>query len=81
MPLRWEGTERGVPHLYVHGHFHELMYPRWYIQNGSLIGWNDFAVRIGCGFQDPIQASFVIDEPHKVVSNFNPIIVEKRRRK
>lgn len=80
VPLRWEGTGRGVPHLHVHGHFHELMYPRWFIQNGSLIGWNDFAVRIGCGFQDPIQASFVIDEKFKMVSNFNPIIVSKPRK-
>lgn len=80
LPVRWEGTERGVPHLYVQGHLHQLHYPGFYICNGSLIGWNDFADRIGCPYEDPRQASFVVDERFKIVSNFNPIIVEKRGR-
>ena len=75
LPLRWEGTELGVPHMYVNGHFHYLCYPGLFMQNGSLIGWNDFAEWIGCPYSDPMQGSFVIDERHKIVSNFNPIIV------
>ncbi len=34
MPLRWEGTEKGVPHLYAFGHYHSLQYPRFFIVNG-----------------------------------------------
>ena len=80
IPVRWEGTEKGVPHLYVNGHFHSLQFPRFFMQNGSLIGWNDFAERIGCPFDDPQQASFVVDEKFKVVSNFNPILVDKPKK-
>ena len=78
VPVRWEGTEKGVPHLYVNGHFHSLQFPRFFMQNGSLIGWNDFAERIGAPYDDPQQASFVVDERYKMVNNFNAIVVQKR---
>lgn len=77
VPQRWEGTAKGAPHLYVQGHLHTAMYPRGAIFNGSLIGWNDFAEWVGCGYEDPVQTSFVVDEKHKLVSNYNPIIVTK----
>lgn len=79
VPKRWEGTDKGAPHLYVQGHLHSLMYPKGSIYNGSLIGWNDFAEWIGAGYEDPMQTSFVVDERYGIVSNFNPIIVTKRR--
>ena len=77
VPIRWEGTERGAPHLYVHGHFHHRLFGTAFIQNGSLIGYNDFAERIGCPYEDPMQTSFVIDERYKLVSHYNPILVQK----
>lgn len=80
IPFRWEGTPMGASHLDVFGHFHHLMYPKFFIQNGSLIGWNDFADRIGAPYEDPQQFSFVVDERYRVVSNFNPILVTKPRR-
>lgn len=81
VPQRWEGTDKGAPHLYVQGHLHTLMYPKGSIYNGSLIGWNDFAEWIGAGYEDPMQSSFVVDALHGLVSNFNPIIVQKTRGK
>src|SRR5690606_681200 len=36
--------------------------PKDFVCNGSLIGWNAYAERIGCGYEEPMQASFVIDE-------------------
>ncbi len=80
LPLRFEGTSMGAAHLHVWGHFHQLMYPKNFIQNGSLIGWNDFAEAIAAGYEDPQQCSFVIDERYKIVSNFNPILVTKPRK-
>ena len=80
IPPDWEGTALGACHLYIHGHFHQLAYPGLFIQNGSLIGWNPFADRIGAGYQDPQQFSFVVDERYRVVSNFNPILVTKPRK-
>jgi len=53
IPIRWEGTDKGAHHLNVNGHFHQLMFPKFFIGNGSLIGWNDFAERIGCAYEDP----------------------------
>lgn len=81
VPIRWEGTNKGAVHLNVFGHFHQLQYPKGFIGNGSLIGWNDFAERIGCSYEDPQQCSFVVDNRFKVVSNWNPIIVDKRLKK
>lgn len=80
VPIRWEGTEQGAPHLNVFGHFHTLQYPKFFVGNGSLIGWNDFAERIGAPFEDPLQCSFVVDERYHLVSNWNPIIVTKPKR-
>ncbi|MDX1495360.1 MAG: hypothetical protein R3253_14935, partial [Longimicrobiales bacterium] len=53
VPPRWEGTELAAPHLQCFGHFHQSLYPGSFICNGSLIGWNDFAERIGCPYEDP----------------------------
>lgn len=80
VPIRWEGTERGAPHLYVQGHLHTWMFPKGSIYNGSGIGWNDFAEWIGAGYEDPVQTSFVVDEKYKMVSNFNPILLTKARK-
>lgn len=58
------------------GHHHTLGYPGDFMQNGSLIGWNLYADSKGLAYEEPVQASFVIDERHKLVSNFNPILVK-----
>lgn len=69
---------RGAPiRLDVIGHFHSLQYPKDFIVNGSLIGWNAYAESKGFGYEEPMQASFVVDEEHRLVSNFNPILVKR----
>lgn len=58
------------------GHFHSLQFPKDFIVNGSLIGWNAYAEAKGFGYEEPMQASFVIDDRYGLVSNFNPILVK-----
>jgi hypothetical protein len=79
-PLRFEHTDQGPTHLDVFGHWHELEYPRWFIKNGSLIGWNLYAEAKGLSFQDPLQCCFVVDDQYKTVSHFNPIFVTPRKK-
>jgi len=65
-------------HLDCIGHHHHLQFPPDLIGNGSLIGWNAYAEAKGFGYQDPLQASFVVDDRYKMVSNFNPVICTPR---
>jgi hypothetical protein len=81
VPPRFELTDQGPTHLDLFGHRHELMYPRLFIQNGSLIGWNLYAESKGFSYQDPYQCCFVVDERYKTVSYFNPIFVQAKRGK
>lgn len=66
--------------VYCHGHFHQYDPGRTRVGNGSLIGWNGYADRGGFGFEQPLQASFVIDAKHRIVSNLNPILVDKAKK-
>jgi hypothetical protein len=66
--------------LYCHGHFHTYDPGRRRVGNGSLIGFNSYADRNGFEFEEPMQASFVVDSRHKVVSNLNPILLVKRKK-
>lgn len=75
-----EAQSLGRVLLYPHGHFHMYDPARNRLGNGSLIGWNSYAERYGFDFQAPMQASCVIDSRYKVVSNINPILVEKARK-
>lgn len=77
LPPEWEGTAMAAPHLNVFGHFHQTLFPGTFMVNGSLIGWNDFAERIGCPHEIPKQTCFVIDERYRAVSHYSPIIVDK----
>ncbi len=79
IPPEWEGTDMGSPHLNVFGHFHQRLHVGPFIVNGSLIGWNDFAERIGCPFEVPAQTCFVIDERYRAVSHYSPLLVDKTR--
>lgn len=47
--------------LDVFGHFHQYVDGRTFISNGSLIGYNAYALRNGLAFERPQQACFVID--------------------
>lgn len=48
--------------LDVFGHFHQLRDGGNFICNGSLIGYNGFALSIGADFEPPKQALFLLDK-------------------
>ncbi len=54
--------DRVRPSTYHHiGHFHQLRDFGRAIVNGSLIGYNDFAMSIGADFEVPQQAFYILD--------------------
>lgn len=48
--------------LDVFGHFHQLIYAPNFVCNGSLIGYNAYALSIKADFEPPRQALFLIDK-------------------
>lgn len=59
---QWNKSERCD--LDVFGHFHEYLDGGHFVCNGSLVGYNAFAVRIKAEYQPPIQAFLVFDRKH-----------------
>jgi len=58
---QWNKTEKA--YLDVFGHFHtQMMDCGPFVSNGSLIGWNAFAVSIKASYEEPKQSFFVIDQ-------------------
>ena len=70
-----------VATLDVIGHWHQYMPARQggCVVNGSLIGYNGFALRIKAGYEDPTQAFFLIDRDRGVTCHW-PILFERRTR-
>ncbi len=56
---RWETVRHAD--LTVGGHFHTRLSFRDIEMNGSLIGYNAYAQRIGARFEEPAQSAFMID--------------------
>jgi hypothetical protein len=56
------------------GHFHQMKNGGTFISNGSLIGWNSFAIRIKTDFEKPKQTFFLIDKKY-FVNCVRPIIL------
>ena len=48
----------------VFGHFHQQKDGGNFISNGSLIGWNSYAIRIKADYEKPSQTFFLIDKQH-----------------
>jgi len=59
---RWNDKEHAT--LDIFGHFHQLHFQSNFVSNGSLIGYNQFAQRLGCSPEPPRQAFFLIDKDH-----------------
>lgn len=55
-------------------HFHQMKDGGTFISNGSLIGWNAFAIKIKADFEKPKQAFFLVDKKRFVVC-VRPIIL------
>lgn len=64
-----------APDLDVFGHFHQSMVGETFIANGSLVGYNDYAVRNRFPFQIPQQTLFVVNREWRRRSLVMPIFV------
>jgi len=79
VPLRkavdaWDVFKRAS--LSVFGHWHTLdNYGSWAVGNGSLIGFNAYALSIKARFEPPQQAFFLIDAERKRKTGAFPIFV------
>jgi hypothetical protein len=58
------------------GHMHQLRDGGKFICNGSLVGYNDFAVRIKADYERPKQAFFLIDHKRKEKTVCCPIFLD-----
>lgn len=56
---QWNQADKDVD-LDVFGHFHQYLDAGNFVSNGSLIGRNDFAIRIKAGYEPPQQAFFTV---------------------
>lgn len=61
---------KAIPvNLDVFAHFHQLIEGEKFIANGSLVGFNSFAIAIKAAYEKPQQSMFVINEQHgKILS-------------
>jgi hypothetical protein len=71
---QWDMTQQAD--LDIFGHFHRLIDNSKFVMNGSLIGYNDFAVRIRAPYQKPQQAFFLVNRKWNSKSVFTPIFLE-----
>lgn len=62
--------------LDVFGHFHQFVDAQNFIVNGSLIGYNAFAVYIKAPFEVPKQAFFLVSKKYRSKAMVTPIFVE-----
>ena len=71
----WNQSVRDV-NLDVFGHHHQFIDGQNFICNGSLIGYNDFALRIKAPFEPPKQAFFLVNRKHRCKAMVTPIFVD-----
>lgn len=71
----WNKSVRDV-NLDVFGHHHQFVDGQDFICNGSLIGYNSFALAIKAPFEPPKQAFFLINKKHRCKAMVTPIFVE-----
>lgn len=71
----WNKSVRDV-NLDVFGHHHQFVDGQDFICNGSLIGYNDFAIRIKAPYEPPKQAFFLVNRKHRAKAMVTPIFVD-----
>lgn len=62
--------------LTINGHLHQFFKGTNFISNGSIIGFNSFAIFIGAGYEKPKQTAFLVNHKHNEVTMHTPIFVE-----
>lgn len=55
------------------GHFHQFLWPGKFFCNGSLIGYNAFALGNKCAFEKPKQAFFLVNHQRNEVHDVCPV--------
>lgn len=63
--------------LDVLGHWHQIIDLPYVIVNGSLVGFNAYALKIRARFEPPLQSFFTVDIERKQKSGFFPVYVTK----
>lgn len=66
----------GKVDLDVLGHFHSFRDGKIFIANGSLVGYNAYALNIRAMYEKPIQAFFLVDHARKEKTVTAPIFLE-----
>lgn len=61
--------------LDVFGHFHTKIDAHNFVSNGSLIGYNAYAVRIKADFEVPSQSFFLVNRKYNAKGVYTPIFV------
>jgi hypothetical protein len=70
---QWNKT-RNV-NLDVFGHFHTHLTHTNFVANGSLIGYNAYAVSIKADYEQPVQSFFLVNKKYNAISVAAPIFV------
>jgi len=72
---KWNTAIRDI-NLDVFGHFHQYFNAGNFLCNGSLCGYNDYAVSIKAGYEKPQQAFFLVNKRWAAKTMTTPIFVE-----
>jgi len=62
--------------LYVSGHFHQFVDGGNFIVNGSIIGYNAYALSIKAGFEKPKQVFFLVNHKYNCKTIVAPILFD-----
>lgn len=71
---QWDKAKRAD--LDVFGHFHQCRDGGKFVTNGSLVGYNDFALKIKADYEKPKQLFFLIDHNRKEKTTTLPIFLD-----
>jgi hypothetical protein len=71
---QWNQADKQV-NLDVFGHFHTFIDAGNFVANGSLIGYNDYAVRIKASYEKPMQAFFTVSKKWNAKTMVTPIFL------
>jgi hypothetical protein len=69
-------NKAGAVNLDCIGHFHQLRYGGNFIVNGSLVGYNAYALSIKADYERPQQAFFMVHHERRAVFDFCPVWVD-----
>lgn len=75
----WNKSEKQVPNHDCFGHFHTSLQTNSFVANGSLIGYNAYAVAIKAEFEPPSQTFFLVNKGWNDRSMTTKLFVEPKK--